>query len=252
MNKNNIEIKIGVWVELQNGLVGVIKAVNTDGSIFIHDKLDGAPDVYIAHRNKIVDAAFDRNSLSCVNNPDEDNEILTNHMALVASLAKDPFEIAADIVRSGGAKANLIHAAIGISGEYIELLEGIRVDDPENILEEIGDILFYTGIIRNHFLHDVKATPNKVNSNFYQILDPLRREVIHLFDLIKKHTIYNQDLSKSDIIFSTSQLEAQLIALGKSFGFSEKFIRNHNILKLTMRYGEKYSDTSAQERADKA
>lgn len=53
---------------------------------------------------------------------------------------------------------NLIHGAIGLSTESGELLDAVKKHmfygkkvDPVNIKEEIGDVLYYLGLIANHF-----------------------------------------------------------------------------------------------------
>lgn len=66
---------------------------------------------------------------------------------MVKTLAK-PGE---DILQSLTAeKANLLHMAVGISGEAGELLDAIKKHviynkplDTENVVEELGDIMFY-------------------------------------------------------------------------------------------------------------
>lgn len=70
----------------------------------------------------------------------------------VARLMKDPEEVMATITP---AKMNLIHAAIGISGEAGELLDAVKKHvfynkplDVNNVIEELGDIEFYCSTLR--------------------------------------------------------------------------------------------------------
>lgn len=66
---------------------------------------------------------------------------------IVIALAKNGQEIINDL---DSGKANLLHMAVGVSGESGELLDAIKKHtiygkqlDRENVKEEAGDILFY-------------------------------------------------------------------------------------------------------------
>ncbi len=65
----------------------------------------------------------------------------------VASRLKNPHDIVADITPAG---ANLLHLAMGIAGESGEIVDAIKKHviygkplDVNNVIEELGDILFY-------------------------------------------------------------------------------------------------------------
>ena len=60
------------------------------------------------------------------------------------------------LFKSGAACGDLVHAAMGISGESGELLDAIKkhvvygkVLDKENVIEELGDLLFYVQAMMN-------------------------------------------------------------------------------------------------------
>lgn len=70
-----------------------------------------------------------------------------NHAALVANLAKPGAQIVASLTPEA---ANLLHMAVGISGEAGELLDAIKKAaiyckpvDRVNVVEELGDLEFY-------------------------------------------------------------------------------------------------------------
>lgn len=74
------------------------------------------------------------------------------YSAFVASRIKDGAEL---LVSMTSAKMNLMHMAIGISGEAGELLDAVKKHvvynkplDLDNIVEELGDIEFYLEGIR--------------------------------------------------------------------------------------------------------
>lgn len=81
---------------------------------------------------------------------------------LVIALAKNGQSIINDL---DPAKANLLHMAVGVSGESGELLDAIKkhtiygkILDRENVKEEAGDILFYL----NNILINVGFTLDEV------------------------------------------------------------------------------------------
>lgn len=80
---------------------------------------------------------------------------LMTHPELVKKLLKPSYEVWRDITPT---MANLIHLAIGVSGEAGELLDAVKKAaiyrlplDRGNILEELGDLEFYLEGLRQHF-----------------------------------------------------------------------------------------------------
>jgi len=80
--------------------------------------------------------------------PDE-----TDYSELVGALSKPGKQIIAELSPK---KAHCMHMAVGVSGEAGELLDAIKKWvfygkplDVENVIEELGDIEFYTQGLRN-------------------------------------------------------------------------------------------------------
>ena len=74
-------------------------------------------------------------------------ELLTQFEKMTLALAKDGAVIKQEITPE---QANLLHMAVGVSGEAGELLDAIKKHviyqkplDVENVKEELGDLLFY-------------------------------------------------------------------------------------------------------------
>lgn len=72
---------------------------------------------------------------------------MINHSKLVKALVKPGHIIAEEL---DGYSANLLHMAVGISGEAGELIDAIKKHaiyrkplDIENVIEELGDLEFY-------------------------------------------------------------------------------------------------------------
>jgi len=77
-----------------------------------------------------------------------------NHTELVAALVKPGATIAANITAS---EADMLHMAVGISGEAGELLDAVKKAtiykkpiDRDNVIEELGDLEFYMEGLRQN------------------------------------------------------------------------------------------------------
>lgn len=78
-------------------------------------------------------------------------------------------------------------------------------------------------------------------------------EVGELIDAVKKNTIYNKELDRENLIEELGDLEFYLEGIRQGAGITREETLTANKVKLGKRYdGLKYSDQSAQERADKA
>jgi NTP pyrophosphatase (non-canonical NTP hydrolase) len=82
----------------------------------------------------------------------------------------------------------------------------------------------------------------------------IQGEAGELFDAVKKHIIYNAELTdemKYSVIEELGDLEFYMEGLRQAFDITRQETLDHNATKLAKRYGDKYSDQSAQVRADK-
>ncbi len=77
-------------------------------------------------------------------------------------------------------------------------------------------------------------------------------EAGELLDAIKKRVIYRKNLDRENVIEELGDLEFYLEGLRQGIGVTREECIEANIAKLSKRYeGLRYSDTAAQERADK-
>lgn len=77
-------------------------------------------------------------------------------------------------------------------------------------------------------------------------------EAGELLDAIKKRVIYRKNLDRENVIEELGDLEFYLEGLRQGIGVTREECIDANIAKLSKRYeGLRYSDTAAQERADK-
>ena len=76
-------------------------------------------------------------------------------------------------------------------------------------------------------------------------------EAGELFDAIKKYVIYEKNLDMNNVVEELGDIEFYLEGVRASLGITRLETLAHNVLKLDQRYGEGYSNSAAQERADK-
>lgn len=76
-------------------------------------------------------------------------------------------------------------------------------------------------------------------------------EAGELLDAVKKFAIYKKPLDAQNVIEELGDLEFYMQGLRYQLGITREQTLEHNISKLTKRYGDKYSNQAAQTRADK-
>lgn len=166
----------------------------------------------------------------------------------------------------------LLHAAVGISSEVSELMEPI-VDfytsedeelDVPNILEEAGDIIFYSTMLMYKLRVSLDVPLNrKVDFVPIDTAQPLRLQLLDashemsiqaglILDLVKKHWAYGKELPVGDVILHTAHLLQTLDAVLASLNYIIPEVIAHNTTKLKLRYPDNtYTDSHAQQRLDK-
>ena len=177
-----------------------------------------------------------------------------SHPALVMALCKSGKDI---LLAMSYKQAHLLHMAIGISGEAGELLDACVLEkSPDDKIEELGDIEFYMEGLRQGLGFDYTAIAELTNEYSVSTNVPaeLRLTITASFilDLIKKHVIYNQPLQRLALFtegFARMEVYLALFRLQENITREETL--EHNIAKLSVRYGKQYSDEAASARADK-
>lgn len=77
-------------------------------------------------------------------------------------------------------------------------------------------------------------------------------EAGELLDAIKKSAIYRKQLDRENVIEELGDMEFYMEGLRQGLGITREETLVQNIKKLTRRYGDKYSDDAAKNRADKS
>lgn len=171
---------------------------------------------------------------------------MNEYNKMVLSLAKDGEKVKKDITP---AEIHLWHMATGIVGEAIELIEAIDKNDEENILEELGDLCFYS--VGYSQVADIafviKDNPPDYKREGIDFIAAAGR----ILDSTKKICIYKKrdvpDM-ETDFLIIAEAISEQC----KWYGFTVDQVLEYNKKKLGKRYPNLvYSDKMAQERNDK-
>lgn len=137
----------------------------------------------------------------------------------------------------------IMHAAIGILGEVVEL---IYADSRANRIEELGDIEFYL-------------------EAFYQVLEPAPIRIFtpfnncegfliyagQLHDLAKKVWVYNKPIDPEKFHSFLDCISQAVIIHCEINGVTRDQVIAENVTKLLKRYPTGYTDALAQARMDK-
>ena len=100
---------------------------------------------------------------------------------------------------------------------------------------------------------DIKRELTPEQANLLHVGVGVSTEANELLDAIKKHTIYQKPLDVENVKEELGDLLFYMSNLMQSVGLSFEEVLQHNVDKLSVRYSSgKYSNTQAQERADKA
>ena len=161
----------------------------------------------------------------------------------------------------GSREASLLHAAIGISGEAVELSVA---DSIENIVEELGDMEFYIEAGYQVLGGRRSALADEL---VLEASDPAQRQVLgsvtiamsaaagRLLDLAKKGWVYNKPLddnAERAVRYELMRLECMMEQLLDMVGVRRPDVLRTNQTKLGKRYpyGVYTIDPAAQVRAD--
>ena len=98
---------------------------------------------------------------------------------------------------------------------------------------------------------DIKESLSADDAHVLHMLILLSGEVGELQDCIKKNIIYRKDLDEENLIEELGDIEFALEGIRAAYSVTREECLQANIDKRTKRYGERYSDQSAQERRDK-
>lgn len=146
----------------------------------------------------------------------------------------------------------LMHAAIGIMTETVELLLAAYNEDRVNTKEEIGDILWYLAIGCDEMcctLDEVRqiatASPIELETNPVKLLVETAAEIL---DTLKRNTFYATTVDHITLgtHFANALVILDWICEDEGWDLSE--IQERNIEKLRVRFPEKFTQEQAENR----
>lgn len=112
----------------------------------------------------------------------------------------------------------------------------------------------YSSFVASHVKdgEDIRVAIRAIDCHYLHMLIGLSGEVGELQDAFKKHVMYDKPLDLANVIEELGDIEFYLEGLRQSLGVTRVEVLTANINKLEKRYSlGKYSNTQAQERADK-
>ena len=176
-----------------------------------------------------------------------------NFKDMVRALAKDGQELINGLTPMS---AHLLHMAVGVDGEIGEFIENyLENGSRENKVEELGDIEnYFEGLIGHLDLDENYAigSVNLIKGNIEKMLLELSKSGSCLLDVIKKHSVYEEELDKDEVVNQLANIRKSLTMLYTIYGISRGEAIEANIAKLGERYSSgTYSNNQAQSRADK-
>ncbi len=100
--------------------------------------------------------------------------------------------------------------------------------------------------------HKIAEEINADNAHMIHMAIGIAGEAGELLDAVKKAVIYRKPLDLDNVIEELGDLEFYMEGIRQGLGLTRETCIKANIRKLEKRYGQVYSDTAAQLRADKA
>lgn len=153
------------------------------------------------------------------------------------------------------------HMMLGLSGELLELMQGFEIKDAAksraNILEELGDMLFFLHGLRRHYCPTHRRTSAKFADSSQRFVEPgvpmmLVNAVVNLIDMVKKDLISEKPFRAEAYHDSIEVVELMMSKLCKTLGIQMYDLAESNMDKLNKRYKDKFTAAEAVARADKA
>lgn len=156
----------------------------------------------------------------------------------------------------------ILHAAVGISGEVGELIEGLEKfegTDPredDNTQEELGDIRFYITAAAHELSVSVAWLQEQDVPTEFDDEHGLSSLIVYsaqLLDYVKKAWAYSGELKREESVQALCQIWQAYKRTCDNLDLNDVYIRYVNVGKLSKRYPlGKYCDSDALARADKA
>lgn len=206
---------------------------------------------------------------------------MTEYNQMVRKLLKDPRAIMESMTEE---RTNILHAMLGINDEILEMMTALFNRDMENLLEELGDALFYTEALGDQIGVSIEDIQYELNNFTLEDLSDYPTLVQFANDaatFAKRIGIYNKEFDNADLrlfyvklhmlyrhVATEFEGELREVFVDKHYDYIQEtglkpklmsifeLIQEANSIKLlkgkTARYKSgSYSDEQANARADK-
>lgn len=153
-----------------------------------------------------------------------------------------------------GTKLNLAHMVMGLAGELGEIVNCTGTElkikiDKINLEEELGDIYWYLSCychLRNVPVPNGDTLQVRIENDL--CFELLISSIANLDDLVKRFVAYNKEIDRAKELEIVYDIYVALHLFQSAYSLDGAEIRNKNILKLKVRYPDKYSDSAALNR----
>ena len=152
--------------------------------------------------------------------------------------------------------ARLLHAVLGMAGEYMEVF---NAQGKDNRKKELGDVMWYVALAIDVCLGGLTtetynaawlftgavthwSTPSSIT------LRLLFMRISHSVDIVKKHIFYGKPLDFEDIASDLYVVISRIRELCLEWDIDFMDLLETNIRKLEVRYKEKFTEKEAIER----
>lgn len=176
---------------------------------------------------------------------------------MVLNLRKPPEDIA-EHLHEHAHKAHLVHMAMGVIGEAVELHLGQLAHDLPNVIEECGDVEFFLEGCRHGWNWRVPPLTRRTKSQNPPMAssNDILRAAEAVMDMIKKYSVYEKPLKLDAYGEALQGLADALDGFYAANSLQRRLIIRDNMTKLltgaNARYKDgNYSNDQAQKRADK-
>lgn len=132
--------------------------------------------------------------------------------------------------------SNKVISALGLNGELGELIGAILNNDKDNIIEEMGDFLWYLSLLCDEFdiIEDVEYNKNNISVLDVDFL-VLFLEVSKISELVKKNEINEKEIHINDLFSSVSIIYQSMKKICDELEIDIELIYKKNIEKLSER-----------------
>lgn len=142
-----------------------------------------------------------------------------------------------------GVDMNILHCALGMAGELGEIEEH---SGAANLIEELGDFLWYAAVLAKQLdanFADVMIAASYRHSNHggSSLVPP----VSVIVDKVKRLFFYNKPLEVQAVLEALTLAVARVWDMAEEHGLSMRAIGGLNIAKLAKRFPDKFTEQAA-------